>query len=69
MPVADAGRITNMDFTNSVVSCLGIKRFNQGSKVPAEAPQAPSTNLHVQELNGEATAGIVVGSVVAVSLA
>jgi hypothetical protein len=69
MPVADARRITSMDFTTSVVSCLGIKHFNRGSRVPAAAPEVPPTNSHVQRLNGGAIAGIAIGSVVGLSLA
>jgi hypothetical protein len=69
MPVADARRITSMDFTTSVVSCLGIKHFNRGSRVPAAAPEVPPTNSHVQRLSGGAIAGIAIGSVVGLSLA
>lgn len=69
MPVPDARRITSMDFTTSVVSCLGIKHFDQDNRVPAAAPKAPPTNLHVQKLNGGAIAGIVIGTMAGVSLA
>ena len=69
MPVADARRITSMDFTTSVVSCLGIKFFNQGSRVPVAAPDVPPTNSHVQRLNGGAIAGIAIGSVVSLGVA
>ena len=69
MPVADARRITSMDFTTSVVSCLGIRHFNQGSRVPAATPDVPPTNSHVQRLNGGAIAGIAIGSVVSLGAA
>jgi len=60
-----------MDFTTSVVSCLGIEHFNQGSRVPAAAPEVPPTNSPVQRLDSGAIAGIAIGSgsVVSLSLA
>jgi hypothetical protein len=68
MPVANARRTTSMNYAVSVLSCLGIKQFNEGSRVPDPAPQPAPINLNSGGLGGGAIAGIVVGSVVVVAI-
>jgi hypothetical protein len=68
MPVANARRTTSMNYAVSVLSCLGIKQFNEGSRVPAPAPEPTPVNLDSGGLGGGAIAGIVVGSVVGVGI-
>jgi len=68
MPVANARRTISMDYAVSVVSCLGVKHFNQGSRVPAAAPEPTSVHLGGKDLSGGVIAGIVVGSVVGVGI-
>jgi hypothetical protein len=68
MPVADARRSTSMNFAVSVLSCLGVKHFNEGSRVPAAAPEPTPVDLGEGGLSGGAIAGIVVGSVVGFSI-
>jgi hypothetical protein len=68
MPVADARRTTSMDFAVSVMSCLGIKHFIQGSRVPAAAPRSIDVASEGGRLSGEEVAGIVVGSVVGATI-
>ena len=57
-----------MNYAVSVLSCLGIKQFNEGSRVPTPAPEPAPVNLENGGLGGGATAGIVVGSVVGVGI-
>ena len=64
MPVANARRQISMNYAVSVISCLGVTHFNQGSRVPAAAPQPTPVNLGNGGLSGGVIAGIVVGSVI-----
>jgi len=57
-----------MNYAVSVLSCLGIKQYNEGSRVPAPAPQPTPVDLSGGGLGGGAIAGIVVGSVVGVGI-
>jgi hypothetical protein len=66
--VADIRRTTRMDFAVSVMSCLGIKRFNQGSSVPAAAPRFADVASKVGRLRAREVAGIVAGSVMCASI-
>ena len=73
MPVADARRTISMDYAVSVVSCLGVNHgnnhsYNEGSRVPAAAPEPTPVNLGDEGLGGGAIAGIVVGSVAGVGI-
>lgn len=68
MPVANARRTTSMNYAVSVLSCLGIKQFNEGSRIPAPAPEPTPVNLGSGGLGGGAIAGVVVGSVVGVGI-
>ncbi|KAM0715167.1 hypothetical protein Q7P37_009632 [Cladosporium fusiforme] len=68
MPVANARRDVSMDYARSVVNCLHIDHYNQGSRVPAAPPQPTSVYLGGGGLSKGAIAGIVVGSVVGVGL-
>ena len=68
MPVANARRTTSMNYAVSVLSCLGIKQYNEGSRIPAPAPQPTPVDLSDGGLGGGAIAGIVVGSVVGVGI-
>jgi hypothetical protein len=68
MPVANARRTISMDYAVSVVSCLGVKHFNQDSRMPAAAPQPTPVNLGGGGLSGGDIAGIVVGSVAGVGI-
>jgi len=68
MPVSDARRSTSMNFAVSVLSCLGVKDFNEGSRVPAAAAEPTPVSLGGEGLSGGAIAGIVVGSVVGVGI-
>lgn len=68
MPVANARRTISMDYTVSVVSCLGVKHFNEGSRVPPTAPEPTPVNLGGGGLGAGTIAGIVVGSVVGVGV-
>ena len=68
MPVANARRTTSMNYAVSIMACLGIQQFNEGSRVPAPAPQPTPVDLNDGGLGGGAIAGIVVGSVVGVGI-
>ena len=63
MPVANARRQISMNYAVSVLSCLGVTHFNQGSRIPAAAPQPTPVNLGDGGLSRGVIAGIVVGSV------
>lgn len=68
MPVANARRTTSMNYAVSIMACLGMQQFNEGSRVPAPAPQPTPVDLNDRGVGGGAIAGIVVGSVVAVGI-
>lgn len=68
MPVANARRTVSMDYARSVVNCLHIEHYNQGSRVPAAGPEPTSIDIGGRSLSKGAIAGIVVGCVIGVGL-
>lgn len=68
MPVANARRDVSMNYAVSVLRCLRITDFSEGSRVPAAAPQPIPINLGSKKLSSGAIAGIAVGSVAGVGL-
>lgn len=68
MPVANAERLVSMDFAVSVVSCLRIRHFNPGSRVPAVSLRSEATGRDIKRLDSPAIAGIAIGAILATIL-